>query len=299
MNGPIDIVMPFLDATVPSWQNEYKKYANEGGYKTPNRFRDWGALKYWFRGIEKNLHWINNVFLIVFDNEQIPSWLDLENPKLKIVRHKDYIPKEFLPTFNTVTIEMFIHKIPGLSENFIYSNDDMYFLNKLSADMFFKNDRPVSPLTTLEIGKRPLREGIDYILNNNIECIKNVLGKPYNCDHPHLVIPMKKTFMEFIWNKCESRLLNSLGHSHFRNNHNIGFWIFDDIQRVTHHAITNVNIFKNSLYFGNSNGNFSRCNGKDIICFNDLDTQKNFENVKKSFLRFLETKFPNKSSFEK
>lgn len=299
MNGPIDIVIPFLNPMIQSWQNEYKKYANENGYKTQNRFRDWGALKYWFRGVEQNCPWINNVFLIVFDNEQIPEWLNTLNSKLKIIIHKDYIPEEFLPTFNTVTIEMFIHKIPGLSENFIYSNDDMYFLKNISEDMFFKNNKPVSPLQSLRIGKRPLIEGIDYILNNNIECIESIIGTPYNCDHPHFVIPMNKSFMEFIWYKCKKRLLDSFKYSHFRNNYNIGFWLFDDMQRITKHAITNINIFKNSLYFGNSNGNFNKCNNKDIICFNDLDSQKNFEKVKKEFLLFLDKKLPYKSSFEK
>ena len=298
MNDPIDIVVPFL---IPNekWQEEYKKYSNEYGYKTPNRFRDWGAMKYWFRAVEENCSWINKVFLVLFDENQIPDWLDTTNPKLRIVFHRDFIPEEFLPTFNTVTIEMFLHRIEDLSNNFIYSNDDMYFLKKIPADTFFINNKPVSPLKSCTHNMRPIREGIDYILNNNINCLKTMLKNVYNCDHPHLFIPMNKLFMEFVWYKCEDVLLKSLANSRLRNNKNIGFWLFDDAQRVTNHAITNKNIFRNSLYFGNSNGNFNNCKNKDMICFNDLDSQKNFEQVKQKFLNFLNSKLPNKSSFEK
>lgn len=300
MNGPIDIVVPFLFADKVNWQEEFNKYKYQEGFKMENRFRDWGAMKYWLRGVELNSSWINKVFIILFDEKQIPSWLNLNHPKLKIVFHRDYIPKEYIPTFNTVTIEMFIHNIPGLSENFIYCNDDMYFLKKLPKDTFFINNTPVSPLLLYTNKYRlPIHEWFDNIINNNIKCISEVLGSVYNCHHPHLFIPMNKTFMQFIWYKCEDKLLKSLSHSKFRNVHNIGFWIFDDIQRITNHAITNKNIFKNSLYFGNSTGDFSKCSNKDMFCFNDLDTQKNFEHVKACFLKFLRAKLPNKSSFEK
>ena len=249
MNDAIDIVMPFLNADDAHWKAEYTHYSNEKGYKTPNRFRDWGALKYWFRGVEQNCSWINKVFLVLFDEYQIPDWLNTNNKKLRIVFHRDFIPDEFLPTFNTVTIEMFLHNIAEMSNNFIYSNDDMYFLKKISANTFFINNKPVSPLKTCTHTLRPIREGIDYILNNNINCLKSVLGSVYNCDHPHFFIPMNKNFMQFMWYKCENALLNSLKNSRFRNNSNIGFWLFDDAQRVTKHAITDKNIFKNSLYF--------------------------------------------------
>jgi hypothetical protein len=58
------------------------------------------------------------------------------------VNHKDYIPEQFLPTYNSVVIERYIHKIPGLAEHFVYFNDDFYMINKVGIERFFKNGLP-------------------------------------------------------------------------------------------------------------------------------------------------------------
>ena len=66
----------------------------------------------------------------------------MSNPKINLVSHKDYIPEQFLPTFNSVVIEYYLHKIPGLSEHFVYFNDDFYIIDKIGVERFFKNGLP-------------------------------------------------------------------------------------------------------------------------------------------------------------
>ena len=66
---------------------------------------------------------MENVFLLVSGETQVPSWVD--RSVVNVVLHKDIIPERFLPTFNSTTIEMFMHRIPGLGEEFLYFNDDM------------------------------------------------------------------------------------------------------------------------------------------------------------------------------
>ena len=73
---------------------------------------------------------------------QKPEWLDESNPKLHLVHHKDYIPAQFLPTFNSVVIEYYLHKIPGLAEHFVYFNDDFYIINAIGTERFFRNGLP-------------------------------------------------------------------------------------------------------------------------------------------------------------
>ena len=68
-----------------------------------------------------------------------PSWLNVANEKIVVVKHEDFIPKEYLPTFNSHTIELNLHRIKGLSEYFIYFNDDTFILDKLQEKDFFKN----------------------------------------------------------------------------------------------------------------------------------------------------------------
>ena len=74
------------------------------------------------------------------------SWLNKEHPKLNIVNHKDFIPEKYLPTFNSHAIEWNMHRIPGLAENFVYFNDDMFLIKKVRPEQYFKNDLPVDML---------------------------------------------------------------------------------------------------------------------------------------------------------
>ena len=79
--------------------------------------------------------WIRTVHLVVSNIEQVPAWLD--QSKVHVVLHEDIIPEQLLPTFNSTTIEMYLHKIPGLAEHFIYSNDDMLAVGELHVEDFF------------------------------------------------------------------------------------------------------------------------------------------------------------------
>ncbi len=70
----------------------------------------------------------------------------MNHPKLHIVKHEDYIPKEFLPAFNSHVIEMYLHRIKGLSERFVYFNDDMFMIRPLCQTDFFKDGKPCDML---------------------------------------------------------------------------------------------------------------------------------------------------------
>ena len=140
----IDFVITWVDMNDPKWQAEFAKHSGKEG-NTKNgvseaRFRDYGFLKYWFRGVEKFAPWVRKIHFVT--SGQKPEWLDSTNPKINLVNHKDYIPEQFLPTYNSVVIERYIHKIPGLADHFVYFNDDFYIINKISTERFFKNGLP-------------------------------------------------------------------------------------------------------------------------------------------------------------
>ena len=140
----IDFVITWVDMNDPEWLEELSRYRYDK-HNTRNgvseaRFRDNGFLRYWFRGVEKFAPWVRKIHFIV--NGRTPEWLDTSNPKLHIVRHADFIPAEFLPTFNSVVIERYMHRIPGLSEHFVYFNDDFYIINHLPVERFFLNGLP-------------------------------------------------------------------------------------------------------------------------------------------------------------
>lgn len=124
----IDFVVTWLDSNDPAWKEEYinYKYAGIKGDDSEMRFRNWNLFRYWFRAIESYAPWVNKVFLVT--NGKFPDWINDKYEKLILVKHSDYIPHELLPTFNSCTIELHMNKIPGLSEHFVYFNDD-FFLN--------------------------------------------------------------------------------------------------------------------------------------------------------------------------
>ena len=137
----IDFVVTWLDNNDPSWQKEYEFYkTNAKGDKSKARFRDMNIFKYWFRAVERFAPWVNKVFLVT--NGKFPDWINKDNPKLVLVKHEDYMPKEFLPTFNSCTIELNFHRIKDLSEHFVYFNDDMMINSPVTPDYYFKNGLP-------------------------------------------------------------------------------------------------------------------------------------------------------------
>ena len=136
---PIDIVFPWVDGSDPAWQESKRQYSGSPADDDEVRFRDWGLLKYVFRGIEQNLPWVRKVHFITCGH--LPEWLNTDCPRLHVVKHSDYIPEQWLPTFSANPIELNIHRIPDLSEQFIYMNDDMFFVKPMEPEDFFRNGK--------------------------------------------------------------------------------------------------------------------------------------------------------------
>lgn len=139
-NYPIDFIITWVDGNDPDWQNEKNKYKGIKGDSRNSRFRDWDTLRYLLRGIERFAPWVNKVFLVTCGH--FPAWLNLDHPKLVIVNHRDYIPKEYLPTFSSRTIDMNFHRISELSEHFVYFNDDMLLMKPVEKEDFFVKGVP-------------------------------------------------------------------------------------------------------------------------------------------------------------
>ena len=141
-NIKIDLVYLWVNGNDEEWKKKKDFWAeklgliNDKEINNDCRFIDNEELKFSLRSAEMYAPWINKIF-IVTDN-QIPEWLDTSNPKIKIVDHKNIMPKEVLPIFCSFAIEMFIDKIPDLSEHFLYANDDMFFTAPVKKSYFFK-----------------------------------------------------------------------------------------------------------------------------------------------------------------
>ena len=201
---PIDIVVTYLDDTDKTWQEEYNKYkkleVEKGIIEETNaqafgeeRIRNWDNMKYWMRGIETNCKWVNKIYFVVQKESQVPEWLNTDNPKIQVIYHDQFIPKELLPTFNAMIIETFIPLIDGLLENYIYFDDDIFVLNPIKSTMFFRDGLPVHKDTTFW-GKGNYATHVGAWGNNldNSYNIEKKYGKedimyaPYHLPNPQL-----------------------------------------------------------------------------------------------------------------
>lgn len=144
----IDIVITWVDGSDPDHIEKRARYGGKGSGDSytaikagldDTRFIDNGELSFSLLSIIKFAPWVRKVF-IVTDNQtpniddEVKSELDIE-----IVSHRE-IFKPFdscLPTFNSRTIETMLWRIPGLSEKFIYMNDDFIFAAPARPEDFF------------------------------------------------------------------------------------------------------------------------------------------------------------------
>lgn len=142
---PIDIVYTWVNSNDLTWQRELNNYLSSEHFRLNKniynhefldkiRYRDRDELMYSLRSVEKYCPWVRHVFIVT--NGQLPSWLNTNHPKIRLIRHSDIMPSDHIPTFNSLAIEANLHKIPELSDYFIYFNDDFFINTPLQKSDF-------------------------------------------------------------------------------------------------------------------------------------------------------------------
>ncbi len=132
-----DLVYAWVDGAFPGYLEERQAHSSTPTDMNPERYRDsYQCLKYSLRSVARYLPWITNIFILT-NRPQVPDWLNTDHPNVHVVHLDRFIPKAFLPTFSSNTIESFLHQIPGLAEHFIYMNDDFFFGNDTFIEDFY------------------------------------------------------------------------------------------------------------------------------------------------------------------
>ena len=219
----IDYVFPWVNPDDVEWQKELmveSRKLNRPFEPYGARYRSWDTLKYLLRCIDKNLPWIRNLYMIVENPSQVPTWINKEN--VHIIYHKDIIPEECLPTFNSCTIELFMSKIPGLSEHFIYGNDDMFPIQPFTPDDFFNKDG--LPRQSMQFTKFDQQHNMfAHQLKNTgdlaAKALNLVIDDNYILRPQHGINGMLKSVWKIFLKKYKKELINSC--STFRTADNI------------------------------------------------------------------------------
>lgn len=329
----IDFVITWVDGNDSDWKTKRNAYASHLPSTTDSstaRFRDWSILKYWFRGVEQFAPWVHQIHFVT--DHQTPAWLNTSHPKLKIVHHEDYIDQNFLPTFNSHVIENNMHKIPGLSENFVYFNDDMFLTNKTSPkDFFYKNlPRDIGIMAPIQ---QPNTQNIGGVMINNlgiinenfhkntqikqspfrwinykygIQNIRSLCSLPWSSFvgfyEPHIAISFCKTSFQEVWEKYPNQLTQTNTHKFRDNNNDVSPWLFREWQ------IASNNFIPRSVRFGtyfDLSKEFDeavtaiRKQKYRIACVNDSNFVSEFETKRRILQNAFQQILPNKSEFEK
>lgn len=136
----IDFVIFWVDGSDIEWQEKKAYHKGTPFQNSDVRYRDWDILRYWFRAVEVYAPWVHKIYFVA-DNQR-PKWLNFDHQKLIYVDHQDFIPAEFLPTFQANTIEDHIHCISGLSEHFVVFNDDTFINAPIAPNYYFQKGLP-------------------------------------------------------------------------------------------------------------------------------------------------------------
>lgn len=328
----IDFVVLWVDGNDPNWLKEKNKYVikDVDVDDNENRFRDCDNLQYLFRGIEKYANWVNKIYFITWGH--IPKWLKTNNDKIVVVNHEDFIPKEYLPTFNSNVIELNLHRIEDLSEKFVLFNDDFFILKQTKPKDFFVNGLPTDvyveytqlasyygdmhffmKANILSIinrhfnKKTQIKKNKSKVLNIrygkfNFKTMYSMKFKHKYCGfwNFHAPQPYLKSNFQKIW-KLEEKNLKKSCFGKFRNSMDLGHYLIRYWQMIEGNFRPRKD---ESKYFSYQNDNTTLIDALEkrkykTICINDAYMNIDFEKAKNEVNRSFESIFKEKSSFEK
>ncbi len=331
----IDFVVLWVDGSDPAWLAEKKKYQSGvvDDSNAVNRFRDWGLMPYWFRAVEQFAPWVRKIHFVTWGH--VPSWLKLEHPKLHHVKHSDYIPKEYLPTFSANTIEMNVHRIPDLAEHFVFFNDDMFLLRPMEETDFFREGLPCSfgAEIPLQFSGKP---GIwQHLITNDMRTVNNhfrkqkqvrqfrrkYLSRAYRWQDNLRTAALEKLFpdaflgfknlhapaafrrqtFEEIWSS-EAELLHRTCLCRFRSNDDVNQWLAVWWQLAS--GAFSPYMVDNVVKDATDSTVASLCKTirlqrHDMVCVNDPAEDADVELLSGKLKAAFETILPQKSGFEK
>lgn len=292
----MDIVITYVNGQDPVWQQEYS--AATGTPVLEKRFRDWGTLPYLLRAIEKNIPFVRNVYLVVSGESQVPEWVNRD--KVRIVLHKDIIPEKFLPVFNSTAIEMFLHRIPGLDEEYVYFNDDIFPLRQCTHGTFFRDGKAV-----IGMSRQILRGGNMFrrhVWRSDMLARKAAgVGKSLFCLRPqHCCLTFLKSSCERMSDLSEGEIEASV--TTLRNADNFNVYTFSD---YIHHTGKSVNerMSKRHISLGAASvgtlRSYLMAPDTDFVCINDVQmSQERFLSLRSAILGCFSQMFPEKSVYE-
>ena len=318
---PIDVVYTWVNHADPEWDRIFREHKelhrkNTGSAgmdarrTTGNdalsltRFHSNDELRYSMRSIAECLPWVRNI--IVFSNCAPPSWLNLNDTRIRWVTHSDVIPSVYLPTFSSHVIESFLHHIPGLSDLFIYMNDDVFIGKPLPLSFFFaRNGASRAFLETYGMVSGEIESKDPDYLNasrNSARLIRECFGYSPTQLHQHTAFALRRDTLKEIEDRWPEQI-ESFRKNRFRTPQDLNITSF-----LHHHyglgtgkaveaSVRNAFI-KSSDVNWRSNLKSLRWKDFEVLCINEGGNSNPDADWHASVKGFLETTWPLSAPWE-
>lgn len=229
----VDVVFTWVNNQDPQWQQRHRQYSNvaeQSALYTNDeaRFSNHNELFYSLHSVRTFLPWVNHIYIVT--DHQTPEWFTpADHPNVSIIDHAQIIDKQYLPTFNSHVIEAHLHNIPGLSEHFIYFNDDVFVARPLHREHFFHANGIASIfLADKSLQKMAEKGSVTPTLSATQNCIR-LLKQNYAChlDNPlvHTYVPLRKSSFQTAWQYYQEEIKAFLPNK-FRTNQDLNLATF-------------------------------------------------------------------------
>nr|WP_227425780.1 stealth family protein [Pengzhenrongella sicca] len=197
----IDLVFSWVDGNSPAYRAARALQAQGvvvgEGDDSDARFLQIDELKYALRSVYMFAPWVRHIF-IATDSDR-PAWL-AEHPSVTLVRGEDhFLDPSVLPTHNSQAVESQLQHIEGLSEHFLYSNDDMFLGRPVGPDMFFSPGgvtKFIEASTRIGLGDNHLdRSGFENAARVNRTLLYERFGRITTRHLEHCATPLRRSVL--------------------------------------------------------------------------------------------------------
>ena len=291
----MDAVITYVNGLDPEWQRSYAAVAGEPVLE--KRYRDWGTLRYLFRALEKFTPFFEKIHLVVASESQVPEWVNCG--RVHVVLHSEIIPEEYLPCFSASMIEMFLHRIPGLAEQYVYFNDDLFPVRPMKESAFFREGRAVKKLSRELLALNDFK----HLAKDSDRLARAKAGAPRSLFYlrpQHTCTPFLRSRCEELFAGAEKEITASLTRTRKRGNFNQ--YLFSDYIFFKGDGISERMSGKHfSLAVADAARicAFLRNPDRDMVCINDVQmSEERYKSISSALLETFSEILPEKSVYE-
>ncbi|MDQ0600627.1 hypothetical protein QF037_004972 [Streptomyces canus] len=310
---PVDVVYTWVDGEEPEMRAKRARHQDRGTAEildketNASRYTSHDELKYSLRSLAMYADFVRHIYIVT--DGQKPHWLDDTAPGLTVVDHRDIFPADVLPVFNSHAIETRLHHIPGLSDHYLYFNDDVFVGRRVTPEHFFHGSGlmkiPVSPLK-IGVGKPHAEETATNSASKNVRrLLLERFGRMTTNNFMHTPLPQQRRTHQVLEELFPEDIRRTTA-SRFRSPQDIAVTapLLYQYALMTGHGLPGKYSFR---YVNISRpdadrrlADLRRSRRFDFFCLNDVDVPpEEREQVSVRMHEFLEDYFPFASPYEK